>query len=92
MKLHLPKESYFHWAFGAKEPDCYGAIELDTGKSILFVPELPQEYVVWMGKYVSSFRHLITLFQPAFIGIIFFATAFTWASTFRASRIKEPFT
>jgi Xaa-Pro dipeptidase len=44
------QESYFHWTFGVTEPDCYGAIEVDSGKSILFVPLLPDDYAVWMGK------------------------------------------
>ena len=46
------KESYFHWTFGVLEGDCFGAVEVDTGRSILFVPNLPQEYAVWMGKWV----------------------------------------
>lgn len=44
------QESYFHWMFGVKEPDCFGALEVSTGKSILFMPRLPDAYVVWMGK------------------------------------------
>jgi len=43
------QESYFHYLFGVREPDCFGAIELSTGKSILFVPRLPEVYAVWMG-------------------------------------------
>ena len=54
--IYFLKESYFHWAFGVREPDCYGAIDVDTGKSILFIPELPEEYLVWMGKYVAKFE------------------------------------
>ncbi len=44
------KESYFHWCFGVTEPDCFGAVDVDTGNSILFVPKLPVEYEIWMGK------------------------------------------
>lgn len=44
------QESYFHWTFGVYEPNFYGAVELSTGKSILFAPRLLEEYVVWMGK------------------------------------------
>lgn len=43
------QESFFQWCFGAKEPDLYGALDVSNGKSILFVPRLPQEYAVWMG-------------------------------------------
>ncbi|XP_025023272.1 xaa-Pro dipeptidase isoform X2 [Python bivittatus] len=44
------QESYFHWTFGVTEADCYGAIEVDTGNTILFIPRLPESYAVWMGK------------------------------------------
>lgn len=32
------------------EAGCQGAIEVSTGKTILFVPRLPEAYEVWMGK------------------------------------------
>uniref|UniRef100_A0A674HE72 Xaa-Pro dipeptidase n=1 Tax=Taeniopygia guttata TaxID=59729 RepID=A0A674HE72_TAEGU len=44
------QESYFHWTFGVTEAGCFGAVDVDTGRSILFVPQLPESYAVWMGK------------------------------------------
>lgn len=49
-ELVFRQESFFHWTFGAKEPGCFGAIDVANGKSILFVPRLPESYIVWMGK------------------------------------------
>ncbi|KAL8234825.1 hypothetical protein R6Q59_020925 [Mikania micrantha] len=47
------QESYFAYLFGVREPGFYGAIDVDTGKSILFAPRLPAEYAVWMGEIKS---------------------------------------
>uniref|UniRef100_A0A6I8NLV9 Xaa-Pro dipeptidase n=1 Tax=Ornithorhynchus anatinus TaxID=9258 RepID=A0A6I8NLV9_ORNAN len=44
------QESFFHWSFGVTEPGCYGVIAIDTGKSVLFVPKLPESHATWMGK------------------------------------------
>ena len=46
------QESFFHWAFGVRESDCFGAIDVSSGQSHLFVPRLGIEYAVWMGRYV----------------------------------------
>lgn len=48
------QESFFHWTFGVEEPDCFGAVEVDTGRAILFPPKLPNEYAVWMGKLLME--------------------------------------
>uniref|UniRef100_H2ZPX9 Xaa-Pro dipeptidase n=1 Tax=Ciona savignyi TaxID=51511 RepID=H2ZPX9_CIOSA len=44
------QESYFQWCFGVTEPDCFGTIEVASGKAVLFIPKLPKEYQVWMGE------------------------------------------
>ncbi|XP_067937920.1 xaa-Pro dipeptidase-like [Watersipora subatra] len=43
------QESFFHWVFGITEPDCYGAVDVDTGRSMIFMPRLPESYSVYMG-------------------------------------------
>ncbi|KAK9099254.1 hypothetical protein Syun_026299 [Stephania yunnanensis] len=52
------QESYFAYLFGVAEPGFYGAIDIASGKSILFAPRLPDEYAVWLGeiKQLSYFK------------------------------------
>jgi Xaa-Pro dipeptidase len=44
------QDTYFFHLFGLEVPDCMGAVDLGTGKGIVFIPRLPEEYAVWMGK------------------------------------------
>jgi len=57
------KESYFHWTFGVLEPDFYGALDIETGKSVLFIPRLPDAYLVWSGKYVGMIFVIVLFFK-----------------------------
>jgi Xaa-Pro dipeptidase len=52
-ELLFRQESYFQWVCGVKESDCYFAIDLVSGKSILFIQRLPPEYAIWMGTIKS---------------------------------------
>lgn len=37
-----------------KEPGFYGVVEVATGKTLLFMPRLPEEFAVWMGRLHST--------------------------------------
>ncbi|XP_009605130.1 uncharacterized protein [Nicotiana tomentosiformis] len=50
------QESYFAYLFGVQEPGFYGAIDIASGKSMLFAPRLPADYAVWMGE-IKSLTH-----------------------------------
>ncbi|KAJ3691963.1 hypothetical protein LUZ60_012313 [Juncus effusus] len=54
------QESYFAYLFGVCEPGFFGAIDISSGKSILFAPRLPSEYAVWLGeiKPLSYFKEM----------------------------------
>ena len=45
----MRQESFFAHLFGVMESGCYAVIDGATGRSTLFIPRLPAEYVIWMG-------------------------------------------
>lgn len=44
------QESNFQWLFGVREPGCLGAVDVASGKAMLFVPRLAEMYEAWMGE------------------------------------------
>ena len=42
------------YLFGVNEEDCYGALDLHSRKSYLFVPKPPDSYATWMGPMAVS--------------------------------------
>ena len=47
------QESYFHWTFGVLEPDYFGAIDVETGRSVIYQPRLDEDYAIIMGHIPS---------------------------------------
>jgi Xaa-Pro dipeptidase len=45
------QESFFHYLFGVKEPNCYGVLTLK--KAILFVPRMDKDSELWEGPRKS---------------------------------------
>jgi Xaa-Pro dipeptidase len=53
---HLPdQEANFWYLFGVEDPDLFGVVEVDTGRSVLFVPELPRELSMWMTLHNKEY-------------------------------------
>ena len=55
------QESFFFNLFGVEgEEGFYGALDVTSGRSMLFMPRLPSSYAVWLGKirwpYPSKIR------------------------------------
>ena len=44
------QESSFQYLFGVKEPGCFGTVRVSDARATLFIPRLPAEYAVWMGR------------------------------------------
>ncbi|KAL4445626.1 hypothetical protein ABPG74_006177 [Tetrahymena malaccensis] len=45
---NFQQESNIFYLFGVNEPDCHAVLELDTGKSIIVCPRIPEAYKLWM--------------------------------------------
>lgn len=44
----VEQESTFWYFFGVQHADCYAAIEVTSGKAVLFIPKLDEAYKMWM--------------------------------------------
>lgn len=42
------QEAFFYYLFGVDEMDCYGVIDFENEKAVLFVPRLDNLYKIWM--------------------------------------------
>ena len=42
------QEAYFYYIFGVSEVDCYGLLDFNAEKAILFVPKMDALYQIWM--------------------------------------------
>ncbi|KAK9720354.1 Aminopeptidase P, N-terminal domain [Popillia japonica] len=48
------QESNFVWCFGVVEADFFGAIEVETGRSTLFMPRFAPDHAIWEGPIWSN--------------------------------------
>jgi Xaa-Pro dipeptidase len=49
-QLPFLQESFFQYLFGVREPGLSGAVDVASGRAMLFIPRLSQEYAWWMGR------------------------------------------
>ena len=52
------QESFFQWAFGVRDADIYGVIDVANGEATLIIPKYPSEYVVWFGEIRETDHYL----------------------------------
>lgn len=55
MEMLPNQEASFWYLFGVEDCDCYGVLELDTGKTTLFCPKLPDAYSLWMPLHTVEY-------------------------------------
>ena len=68
-ELVFRQDSWFNYLFGVKEPGMYGAINIETGKSTLFIPRLDIEYEIYCGKIhtADSFKTSYAVDEVCFV-------------------------
>jgi Xaa-Pro dipeptidase len=49
LKTEFRQEAFFRYVFGVNEPDCFGALDLSTGESLLFIPPVSDDSERWNG-------------------------------------------
>mmetsp|Transcript_40304 Transcript_40304/g.29711 ORF Transcript_40304/g.29711 Transcript_40304/m.29711 type:complete len:126 (+) Transcript_40304:191-568(+) len=79
------QESNFYYLFGVVETGCYGLIDFDKEKAVLFVPNLPKLLEIWMTvlrkedyekKYemevhlVDELKHYLATEQPSEVHLL----------------------
>jgi Xaa-Pro dipeptidase len=42
------QEAFFYYLFGVSEMDCYGVIDFESEKAVVFMPKLDNYYKIWM--------------------------------------------
>ncbi|OHT02117.1 Xaa-Pro dipeptidase [Tritrichomonas foetus] len=48
-ETHFRQESYFYWVCGADVADCAVYVDIATGHTTLFYPDLPADLAIWAG-------------------------------------------
>lgn len=57
-ELLFLQESFFQYLFGVKEPGFFGAVQVGSGRCMLFMPRLPEAWGVWMGR-IQPLEHFL---------------------------------
>ncbi|KAE8748127.1 hypothetical protein FOCC_FOCC005130, partial [Frankliniella occidentalis] len=63
------QEAFFQWLCGVQEVGCFVALRVSDGRCVVFVPRLPAEYAVWMGKLrtLEEFKSKYAVEETAFV-------------------------
>lgn len=58
---------------GVSEPGCFALFNCSTGAATLFVPRLPEDYSVWMGRLLtpSDFKNKYTVEEVFYVDEVY---------------------